>query len=254
MARRGGEEEEDEHHQNPFLLISGGKASSSKFQFRNDVSRARWDEKLGMGEVVEKKGSMWTTTGIIRNGKLYCHIEEIMFLAERGALHLVGSDDKILSIGDLYKKIAEGKDGCSWGTFEAYRRLKLLGYIIGRHGIPWTMKENNSFISNSQQTISSKDGSLDLDMEYRISILLKGMQIDGIKITFDVYLPNSKFKKSSPGDPFFLLCVLKASPPSRQEVENVERSCGGIPIKFCIVDHGQVSFFSFDKVTLPVLP
>ncbi|XP_020576794.1 uncharacterized protein LOC110022279 [Phalaenopsis equestris] len=248
MARRG-EEEEEEHHQNPFLSISCSKPSSSKLQFRKEVSRAQWDEKLEMGEVVEKKGSMWTTTGIIRNGKIYCHIEEIIFLAERGALHLLDSDEKVLSITDLYKKIPEGKHACSWENFEAYRLLKSLGYIIGRHGIPWTMNENKSVNSNI-----STDETNDIDMEYKISTLLKRMHIDEMKPTFDVYLPNKRFKKSSPGVPVFLLCVLKVNPPSRKEVESFERSSGGIPIKFCIVDYGQVSFFSFEKVKLPVLP
>lgn len=44
---------------------------------RTEVSRARWLEEIGMAEVIEKKGSMWVTTGVIRNSKLYCHIEEI---------------------------------------------------------------------------------------------------------------------------------------------------------------------------------
>ncbi|KAK8939200.1 hypothetical protein KSP39_PZI010974 [Platanthera zijinensis] len=232
MASRGGEEEEGEHHRNPFLSIGSSKASSSKLQFRNDISRALWDEKKGMGEIVEKKGSMWTTTGIIRNGKLYCSIEEILFLVERGALHVVLSDGNSLTVGDLYKKIAQEKYGCSWEAFEAYRHLKTLGYIIGRHGIPWTMK--------------------DPDEEYGISILLEGMLIDDLKLTFDVYLPNSKFRKSSPGDSSFLLCVLRGNPPLKREVESLQRNSGGIPIKFCYVNHGLVSFFCFDKVTIPV--
>lgn len=33
-----------------------------------------------MGEVIEKKGSMWTTTGVVRNGKLYCLVEEIVYV------------------------------------------------------------------------------------------------------------------------------------------------------------------------------
>ncbi|KAG0465443.1 hypothetical protein HPP92_019607 [Vanilla planifolia] len=253
MARRGGEEEDDEHHQNPFLLFSGSKVSSSGSQFRKELSRALWDEKLGLGEVLERKGSMWTTTGIIRNGILYCHIEEILFLAERGALHLICPDGKVSSIGDIYKRISEGKYGCSWETYEAYRRLKSLGYIVGRHGIHWTINNNRRISSKLPNTTSSLVAGLDTEGGDHLSTSLEQLQIDEIKPCFDVYLPNSKFKKSSPGDPAFLLCVLRARPPLRREVESVERRCGGIPIKFCFVDHGQVSFFSFDTVTLPVL-
>jgi tRNA-splicing endonuclease subunit Sen54 len=35
------------------------------------------------------------------------------------------------------------------------------------------------------------------------------MHIDGIYPSFEVHLPNSKFKKSCPGVPTFLLCLLR---------------------------------------------
>ncbi|XP_072972654.1 uncharacterized protein [Typha angustifolia] len=253
--KEGEEDDPEEHHQNPFLSSSSiSKPSPSRPQFRKEVSRARWIDEMGMGEVIEKKGSMWTTTGVVRNGKLYCHIEEIVFLAEKGGLVL---DDNGTHFGmeEIYKKIAEGKYGCSWEFFEAYKHLKSLGYIVGRHGLPWTMKQNCHVSSILPSTENSNQNS-DREVEDNIVItdLLKGMHIDEIYPAFDIYLPNSKFRKSSPGNPSFILCLLRDKPPSRKEVETLEKKCSGIPLKFCYVDHGRVSFFSFDKVMLPSLP
>ncbi|CAL9099585.1 unnamed protein product [Musa textilis] len=252
MARSGGRgakegEEEEEHHRNPFLSNSINKPWTSKTQFRSEVSKACWDEEMGMGEIIEKKGSMWATTGIIRKGKLCCHIEEILFLAERGALILTSPDGKTINVGDIYKMILGSKFGCSWESFEAYRHLKSLGYIVQRYGIPWTLK--NDIICCSSNSPSENNTRC-----FEISNLLQDMQISELKLTFKVYLPNSKFRKSSPGDPSFLLCLLSGNPPSRSEVENLEKKCDGLPLKFCYIDHGRVSFFSFDKEPLPTLP
>ncbi|CAI9779500.1 unnamed protein product [Fraxinus pennsylvanica] len=123
-----------------------------KLQFRKDVSKARWIEDLGMAEVLERKGKMWNTTGIVRDGKLYCSIEETLFLAEIGALHILHGEDTYLSLKDLYERVAKGTDGhgCSWESLEVYRHLKALGYIVGRHGIPWTSRstKTNSIAEN----------------------------------------------------------------------------------------------------------
>ncbi|KAK8970282.1 hypothetical protein KSP40_PGU017270 [Platanthera guangdongensis] len=270
MASRGGEEEEEgEHHRNPFLSIGSSKASSSKLQFRNDISTALWDEKKGMGEIVEKKGSV-SSSGLYgdspspaQNPVDVGQNPEVFFTVSKISFHQASSFGRAKFVVDNAYPPPKAASSKKKNMMEEELKglcerqgghLKTLGYIIGRHGIPWTMKKNNRFDSNSSQTTSNPNQTLDPDEEYGISILLEGMLIDDLKLTFDVYLPNSRFRKSSPGDSSFLLCVLRGNPPLKREVESLERNSGGIPIKFCYVNHGLVSFFCFDKVTLPVLP
>ena len=45
---------------------------------RKNISIARWDKDTGMAEVIENKGGMWITTGVVRQGKIYCSIEETL--------------------------------------------------------------------------------------------------------------------------------------------------------------------------------
>ncbi|XP_065866583.1 uncharacterized protein [Euphorbia lathyris] len=228
--------------------------SLPKLQFRSDISKVRWNDEICMAEVVEKRGKLWTTTGVIRSGKIYCSIEETLFLAELGALVLMDEKDIQLSLKDIYGKIEDEKNGCCRELFEVYRHLKSLGYVVGRHGVPWSTKaaiKNNSFQG-------TPDGNSNIvDTEEATSFIVKrlsNLQMDELRLNFDVYLPNSKFRKSSPGDPAFLLCLIRDSPPSKGHIETLDRQCGEVPLKFCHVDHGRVSFFSFSKVELPVLP
>ncbi|GFQ03474.1 tRNA-splicing endonuclease subunit sen54 [Phtheirospermum japonicum] len=214
-----------------------------KLQFRKEASKARWIDELRMAEVAEKRGKMWTTTGISRDGKTYCSIEETLYLAEIGALDILNSDDKPLPLSDMYGKLAEDNKniyGCSWESFEAYRHLKFLGYIVGRHGVPWSIKNNAKTNTDAR--------------EDNITEMFDKLHFDETKPIFDVYPPNSKFKKSAPGNPSFVLCLTSGYPPSRQEIEDLETRCNGSPLNFCVVEHGRVSFLSFPKVELPILP
>ncbi|KAK7336527.1 hypothetical protein VNO77_17070 [Canavalia gladiata] len=237
-----------------FQLSSG---SMPKLQFRSVKSKCSWNEEMGMAEVTEKNGKLWVTTGIVRSGKIYSSIEETLYLMELGALHLLDNDGRSMSLMEIYEKVAGGRSGCCWELFEVYRHLKSLGFIIGQHGAAWSLKSIKSSHKPVALEVTEESKQLvDMGSKLELSIdkLFGQLQIRCLRPDFDVYLPNSRFRKSSPGDPNFLLYLSRCHPPSRAEIEDLERQCVGIPLKICLVTEGRVSFYSFAKVELPVLP
>lgn len=131
------------------------------------------------------------------------------FLAEMGALVLMDDKDVQLSLKDIYGKIEDEKNGCCRELFEVYRHLKSLGYIVGRHGVHWSTRTGKS--NSIQGTPESNSNIVDTEGKATSFIVerLSNLQLDELRLDFDVYLPNSKFRKSSPGDPAFLLCLIR---------------------------------------------
>lgn len=127
---------------------------------------------------------------------------------------LLDYEGETIGMEEIYGKIAGGKYGCSWDAFQAYKHLKLLGYIIGRYGVPWTVKRSHTYsVTDASTSVVETDQIQSLNRvggaSNDITKLLKEMCIDDMHPSFEVYLPNSKFKKTSPGDPSFVLCLLR---------------------------------------------
>ena len=125
---------------------------------------------------------------------------------ELGALDLLDNGERSVSLAEMYEKVAGGKSGCCWELFEVYRHLKSLGYVVGRHGVAWSLKG----IKSAHKTLDGAEETkqvADVGSKVQLSIdkLFSELRVNDLRPDFDVYLPNSRFRKSCPGDPSFLL-------------------------------------------------
>lgn len=115
---------------------------------------------------------------------------------EIGALLLHDENDAILPLEGVYQKLADRNSGCDWEMYEVYKHLKSLGYIVGRHSVPFTLK----ITKDSKKIIMAEE-------EDSIAEKLSQVGLSKSMPVFDVYLPNGKFKKSSPGEPWCMVCL-----------------------------------------------
>ncbi|CAH1795087.1 unnamed protein product [Owenia fusiformis] len=75
---------------------------------------------------------------------------------------------------------------------------------------------------------------------------------DAPKISFDVYLPSLQYKKSNPGLPNHRIVVTRVEdpPPDLAILSSLHQTKDGVPLHWAVIDSGDVSFFSFNDVSL----
>ena len=126
------------------------------------------------------KGNHWSTLGHHQQDDSssinYIYPEEALFLIDRGILQLIiKSDDNrnddvsLCSLEKVYHLFLQQEHVLSLETFQVYMYLKRLGYILIRYIPPF-----------------SSTSSL---------------------LSYKIYKPNSKFRKSTPGSPSFYLII-----------------------------------------------
>ncbi|KAG7238959.1 hypothetical protein INR49_030510 [Caranx melampygus] len=75
------------------------------------------------------------------------------------------------------------------------------------------------------------------------------------KICFNVYQPDSvaDFKKSNPGKPYSRMCVCSFDDPvpDLQAIKLLTSQSGNVPVVIAVVDHGDISFYTFKDFQLP---
>ncbi|CAM6084126.1 unnamed protein product [Calypogeia fissa] len=113
-------------------------SQDEKATLQRDISVGRWEAGIGMGEIVVKKGKVWGSMGVIRNSKLYCHVEEAVYMVEQGSLLLLRDDGVATPRQEAYDLLVVPSNGYSWDAYQIFCHLKRLGYIVGRHGTPWS--------------------------------------------------------------------------------------------------------------------
>uniref|UniRef100_A0A8C4ZHG5 Uncharacterized protein n=1 Tax=Gadus morhua TaxID=8049 RepID=A0A8C4ZHG5_GADMO len=86
----------------------------------------------------------------------------------------------------------------------------------------------------------------------------KSCSVEGVgtwQISFDVHQPavNTEFRKSSPGMPYSRMCVCSfdGPVPTLGELQRVSQQSGDVPVTMAVVDHGDISFYTFKHFLLP---
>ncbi|PVD37450.1 hypothetical protein C0Q70_00040 [Pomacea canaliculata] len=77
----------------------------------------------------------------------------------------------------------------------------------------------------------------------------EGKQSNPVKLSFDVYLPNTTFKKTSPGLPDHRICVSRClQPPDPLQLQSaVAYLSDNVPLHWAVVISGEISFFVFEN-------
>uniref|UniRef100_A0A8C8YD37 tRNA splicing endonuclease subunit 54 n=1 Tax=Prolemur simus TaxID=1328070 RepID=A0A8C8YD37_PROSS len=77
----------------------------------------------------------------------------------------------------------------------------------------------------------------------------------GLEISFDVYQADAvaTFRKNNPGKPYARLCIsgFDEPVPDLYSLKWLSYQSGDVPLIFALVDHGDISFYSFRDFTLP---
>ncbi|NP_083833.1 tRNA-splicing endonuclease subunit Sen54 [Mus musculus] len=77
----------------------------------------------------------------------------------------------------------------------------------------------------------------------------------GLQISFDVYQADAvaTFRKNSPGKPYVRMCISGFDDPVPDlcSLKCLTYQSGDVPLIFALVDHGDISFYSFRDFTLP---
>ncbi|KAM6914493.1 tRNA-splicing endonuclease subunit Sen54 isoform 1-T1 [Lycodopsis pacificus] len=78
---------------------------------------------------------------------------------------------------------------------------------------------------------------------------------DDWRICFNVYQPDSvaDFKKSNPGKPYSRMCVCSfgGMVPDLRAIKQLALQSGDVLVVFAVVDHGDISFYTFKDFQLP---
>ncbi|KAM7069344.1 tRNA-splicing endonuclease subunit Sen54 isoform 1-T1 [Molossus nigricans] len=77
----------------------------------------------------------------------------------------------------------------------------------------------------------------------------------GLEISFDVYQADAvaTFRKNNPGKPYARMCIsgFDEPVPDLCTLKRLSYQSGDVPLIFALVDHGDISFYSFRDFTLP---
>ncbi|ODV84483.1 hypothetical protein CANARDRAFT_29032 [[Candida] arabinofermentans NRRL YB-2248] len=249
---------------------------------------------MGTYYMKKPKGKFLESIGKIdKNGTCWFNFEEVMYLVERGScigkLHQEPEiDDSLkppLSLEKVYSIVLKNPE--DYNQFQVYSMLKRTGYIVMRSqptdymtvSTPTRKTGVFSFFKKVLRLLqrwlfTTRYSAI---FEYLQSLIAKDIRIDTTtqeskyKITYDVWKPNTKFKKTQPPVPDYQIVIVDAHEPfptvkeiksllaiSNTKPVTIKQSKKGVNINrlkfggndesksvvFAVVDSGLINFYN----------
>ena len=174
-------------------------------------------------------------------------IEEALFLFERGLLDVYDGETKLDS-RRLYGMLEPLN--VPLPIYLTYAHLRAQDYRVLRHvSLPDADTD-----ADTDMHVQDDDKRQRLRKEARRTSLLTTLDDDPAAIAFDVYKPNTQFRKTNPGIPDYLVSVASYTLPSPTfvELQNLMNSCQGVPLRIATVsDSGVVIMFGVTDYGVP---
>uniref|UniRef100_A0A8C8IVD7 tRNA-splicing endonuclease subunit Sen54 N-terminal domain-containing protein n=1 Tax=Oncorhynchus tshawytscha TaxID=74940 RepID=A0A8C8IVD7_ONCTS len=90
----------------------------------------------------------------------------------------------------------------------------------------------------------------------KISVIKSTRLLEGSeewRICFNIYQSDTvaEFKKSAPGKPYSRMCVFDGPVPDLWTLKLLAFQSGDVPVTYAVVDHGDISFYSFKDFQIP---
>ncbi|RDD41584.1 tRNA-splicing endonuclease subunit Sen54 [Trichoplax sp. H2] len=235
------------------------------------LSRGEWNDQTLVAEIHYKKGSHWNYFGFPKGEIEILQPEEAVYLIEIGALELYYKGLP-LSLQEAYSIILSKTFPIY--KYQVYCHLLRLGFIVKRH-LPARFKVNKETKSKLQPDHDvTEDYPIPLvtpmDAETTDKILNKLQVVKSTKmeevttksgskmedtIDFDVYLPNANFKKVNFGLPNIAVKVSRYDDPFPDSscIAKLINLCEAVPLKWALNENGDITFYSFDDMEIPVV-
>ena len=227
---------------------------------------------VSIREAAAQEGAATMTTTMT-----YLFAEEALFLHEKGLVELVDDDgNTTLGTKELMGRLPEA--GVSLPVYLVYAHLRSQTYRVIRHNskrrsLLEEMQEYNNNNNNDDDDDSSKGKKKQRRWNQDLVALKQSLQQSAVQspppsmwddnddnddnvveIAWDVYQPDSGFRKSNPGLPSMYVTVRPfATPsPSFREIQRLLQQCAGIPLKIATVaDGGTVVMFAVTDFGVP---
>jgi hypothetical protein len=216
----------------------------------------------------------------------YLLLEEVLFLHERGLLECrtrrqtaikSRPSDRLREVdehGDSAKSLCNASPSLSWNSFQLYSLLNqgdsvsLPVYLVYAH----LRKQGFRVIRHTahrrpiieSQCCADRDGSRTnqriegADQSTKVRLALRNDAASAaapslFSLAWDVYEPNSQFKRSSPGLPdFYAAVALYNTPMKVDRILELVAECDGIPFQIGTVsDSGQVVMLGVHDFAAP---